>query len=298
MNYPMNYDGAFASIYNKLLNGIQLFPANIKCNSNDMLYEMLNVTLTIHIAKSGDIPLINLYSSSDTKAIPIGFVLAEFLTILTKDPDISHLAKFNNNILNYTENGLNSPHYGTRLYDQLPKLLILLIKDQHTRQACANIWTSTELELKHKSCNVFIQFIIRDNQLNLIVISRSSDLLTGLIIDSIHWQMLLISFYWELKWTYNDLDIGSVVYKISSLHVYATDNEIMQDLPTLIIPFTYSYYLPFTKTFSWLRDAAPAVKHCNGINDLCELYLFNDKQIDVIQRLRDIYKARKFNVKR
>ncbi len=296
MNYPNYYYDSFADIYSSLLYGIKSYPTDIKCNNNDMLYEMMDTTLVIDIVKSGDIPQISIYSHSNTRAIPIGFVLAEFLTILTGDYDISHLTKFNKNIVNYTEFNTISYHYGTRLCYQLPKLLILLTKDKHSRQACANIWRGHELDLKHKSCNVFLQFIIRDNKLNLIVISRSSDLLTGLIIDSFHWQALLISFYYELKNTYTDLDIGSVIYKITSLHVYAVDADIMQNISTRPIPSNYEHYLQFFKSFSWLKNTAIDVKQCQTVSDLCEVYLFDNTQIDVIHQLQSIYKARKFNV--
>lgn len=301
MNYPMNYSGTFAEIYSGLLAGIKSYPTNVICNNNNMLYELLNVTLTIDIVKDGSIPQVSIYSCADTRAVPIGFVLAEFATILTDDTDIKHLAKFNKNILNYVEYGTKASHYGTRLYSQLPKLLILLTKDKHTRKACANIWYAYELDLKHQSCNVFLQFIIRDNKLNLIVVSRSSDLLTGLIIDAVHWQLLLISFYWQLIMTvYPALDIGSVIYKISSLHVYATERELMYTLPKRQhgseCISQYEHNLPFYKTFSWLRSVAADVKQCYGLNDLTELYLFDGKQIDVINQLRAVYKSRKFNI--
>ena len=297
MNYPMNYSGTFARIYHTLLNGIKLYPTNIVCNQNNMLYELLNVTLNIDIQKNGDIPQISIYSNAATRAVPIGFVLAEFLTILTNNQNIKHLAHFNKNILNYVEHNTHTYHYGTRLYHQLPNLLILLTKDKHTRKACANIWYNTELELhKHQSCNVFIQFIIRNDKLNLIVISRSSDLLTGLIIDAIHWQMLLVSFYHKLRSVYADLNIGSVVYKITSLHVYTTDHEIMDNIPNLQYVPEYEHNLPFYKSFNWLRQTAPDVTQCYRINDLIEVYLFDNEQIDVIHQLQSVYKARKFNV--
>lgn len=289
---------SFAEIYNMLLHDIQSFTVHMSCNGNDMLYEMMNVTLNIKIKKDGDIPLISIYSCKDTKAIPIGFTLAEFLTILTKDPDISYLVRFNKNIINYTEYGTSSFHYGTRLYYQLPNVLEQLKNDKHTRQACANIWFSTDLTNKHKSCNVFLQFIIRNNMLDLVVISRSSDLLTGLLIDAFHWQALLIAFYWDLKSTYNDLDIGSVVYKITSLHVYEKDQFIFKNMPNLLYQPEYVHYLPFTKAFSQLNKYAIDVKYCQNVNELCDVYIFNEHQIDIIHSLQDVFKNRKYNIAR
>ncbi len=180
----MFYNGTFSEIYRKILKDITPFLVNFNCNENKMLYEMMNIELNIKMLDNN----ISIYSHELTKALPIVFTLAEFLTHLTDDGDITHLCKMNKNMINYcreiSNNRYFSDHYGIRLYEQLPNVLHQLKNDKYTRQACANIWEHSELYYNFKSCNVFLQFIIRDNKLNLIVISRSSDLLTGLQIDA------------------------------------------------------------------------------------------------------------------
>ena len=294
----MNYSGNFAKIYNHLFNNIPYNETNIECNDNKMLYEILNVQLTINIPFIDNVPYVNMYSNTDTRALPIGFTLAEFLTILTPNSNVSHLARFNKNILNYTEFGNISYHYGTHIWYQLPDVLDLLKTDKNTRQACANIWEHGELFNKHKSCNVFLQFIIRNDRLNLVVISRSSDFLTGLLIDSFHWQMLLIAFWYDLKNTYGDLLPGSVIYKITSLHVYEKDKFVFDDTKWLSYEPEYSHYLSMHSSFTNLFEIANNVRTCENVDDLLKLYKFDSSQLQVIENLRYVYKNRKYNLSR
>lgn len=289
----MFYTGIFSKIYAQLLFDIQKYKADIECRNEKMLYEMLNVELHIEIINNN----VNVYSHELTKALPIGFTLAEFLTILTSNPDITHLCLLNKNMINYvsyfdtTSQKFFSSHYGTRLYLQLPVLLGLLKMDKHTRQACASIWRDDELLSKNKSCNVFLQFIIRKNTLDLIVISRSSDFLTGLQIDSFHWQALLILFYNELKVVYDDLVVGEVIYKITSLHVYEKDKFIFDNI-SLEQVSDYSYNLDIYQTFLHLRELAPRVTSCRLVSELCDIYNFNEYQLQTIDKLKSIYKNR------
>lgn len=300
----MIYSGLFSDIYHDLLSTVAFFSVDLVCRNEKILYELLNVELNIVMNETN----IDIYSHELTKALPIKFTLAEFLTILTNNSDITHLCDMNKNITNYTsstvklDDGTNvyfALHYGTRLYTQLPNILKSLQEDKNTRQACASIWQSDELDFVNKSCNVFLQFIIRNDKLDLIVISRSSDLLTGLQIDAFHWQALLILFYNELKQTYNTLEIGQVVYKITSLHVYEKDKFIFDYLQKQKPQIEkYSQCLPLYQTFTELRAVAPRITSCETLNDICELYNFNIDQFEVIHHLQFIFAGRKHKLKR
>lgn len=296
------YEGTFSEVYKQLLNDITFkqFYFDSTCNNNKMLYEMLNVELHIKMLNNN----IYMYSHELTKALPITFTLAEFLTILTNDYNITHLGTFNKSILNYCDENINgqyfASHYGTRIYAQLPDVLKTLQNDKYTRQACANIWEHSELyNNKHKSCNVFLQFIVRNDKLNLIVISRSSDLLTGLQIDSFHWQALLLLFYNELIFTYPDLCLGNVIYKITSLHVYEKDKfmfDYLKEKQPLIEK--HSHKISLNKTFNELKLIAPKIVECETLADAQTLYDFNEEDCTTIHHLDFVFKCRKHKLKR
>ncbi len=298
------YNGTFSKIYKQLLEDIQQYPINFECNTNKMLYEMMNVELNICMVNNQ----VSIYSHELTKALPITFTLAEFLTMLTCQTDISHLCYVNKNMINYTSsihtdiNGIThyyAPQYGVYLYWQLPLIMKALSLDKYTRQACAVIWQTDELNKKHKSCNVFLQFIIRDNKLNLIVVSRSSDLLTGLQIDSFHWQALLLIFYNELIQTYADLELGNVIYKITTLHVYEKDKFIFDYLHNeLPLIEKYAHQITLSQTFTELKLIAPEVVNCVTLADINKLYGFDLQTLDTIVMLDFIFKCRQHKLKR
>lgn len=299
--YGNYYEGTFSEVYKQLLNDITFkqFYFNSTCNNNKMLFEMLNVELHIKMLNNN----IYMYSHELTKALPIAFTLAEFLTILTNDENITHLGTFNKSILNYCDKNINgqyySNHYGTRIYMQLPDVLRTLQNDKHTRQACANIWEHLELYNKHKSCNIFLQFIIRNNKLDLVVISRSSDLLTGLQIDSFHWQALLLLFYNELVFTYPDLQLGYIIYKITSLHIYEKDKfmfDYLEERQPLIEKYTHKISL--RHSFNVLKALAPRIVECETLTDILELYDFDEDDWTTIHHLDFIFKGRKHKLKR
>ncbi len=109
----------------------------------------------------------------------------------------------------------------------------------------------------------------------------------------------MILFYNELRNTYTDLQIGRVVYKITSLHIYEKDkfmfDYLQEQRPNIE---TYSHTLTLYQTFSELKKIAPLITTCENLEDIIKLYNFNDSDLDTIRHLNFIFKCRKHKLNR
>ena len=225
----------FAQIYYDIgrmlhVSSIIYKPSTVR--NQTIISEYINISLRFDVSSG-----ISVYSNKDTRAFPIKFALAELIWILSGSDRLDHLATFNKSILNYTDIvDIDGGHYslsayGARLKEQFGPMIDKLVSDTNTRQACMSIWSPSEhlLHTDNLPCNVFLQFFIRGNKLNLTVTSRSSDYVTGLPIDSFHWQAILLLVYNRLLFEYEfaKLDVGHITYNIGSLHVYGADIEML-----------------------------------------------------------------------
>lgn len=286
---------SFAKLYSMYIPHIRRQPVNITCRGREMSCEVTNVKLMFSPARG-----ISVYSHADTRAFPIKFALAEFLWILAKRNDVASIARWNKNIVHYSDDTvIMNGAYGFRLDNQIENCILRLINDKHTRQACANIWQRNDSMSTSKDhpCNTFLQFMIRDETIDLTVTSRSSDFVTGLPIDSFHWQMLLVIVRNELLSTYPTLRIGNVIYNIASLHVYDVDKEAL-DLFYTVDDYERVMYLPPNITFSKLTTNAMKSFHtAHDFADLLIMYSMPVGSMNIACVLHETFLARrhKFN---
>lgn len=279
----------FAKLYYSLIHDIGMYPTSLAPRREKLACEMIGVHLHF------EVPYISVYSNKDTRAFPITFALAEFLWILSGSMLVSDIIKFNKSMSKYSEDGLTIPSsYGIRLHNKLDYIIDALKEDKYTRQACANIWNSIDSDdlSVHKPCNTFLQFIYRDNRLNLIVTSRSSDFITGLPIDAFHWQMLLHVIANQLN-----MLTGYITYNIGSLHVYEQDKEMLHNI--INNNHQYEHNILMNKTFSELRRRAYSdFSLCKTLEDLVDVYGFDDKNMTKIAQIYDIFLNRKWKIQR
>lgn len=296
--------GCFAMTYEDLLYTILQHPVNIKCRGRQMAYELTDVHMPIQMA-TGEV---SIYSHRLTRTFPIKFALAEFAWMLAMRDDVESIAKFNKNIVNYSDDKvIMGGAYGKRLDLQIYHAIKRLRLDEHTRQACASIWKSSDSNSKSKDhpCNIFLQFMIRNGYINLTVTSRSSDIMTGLLIDAFHWQFLLCIVRNDLLATYPDLKVGEIVYNIASLHAYETDNQTIQDI--IHEPFDgpddgsmyHTLHIPDSMTYDNL--VIRCSEHfgvCETLIDLTSMFEFPESEDRKIMRIHDDFINRKHKLTR
>ena len=116
------------------------------------------------------------------------------------------------------------PRFALESVDPLWNVVDLLRRDPETRQAVIGIW-SNNLDSGVKSldipCNNWLHFLARDGKLNLHVATRSNDIIWGWSgINQFEWSALL-----QLVAELTGLDVGSLHFSISSLHLYERHYE-------------------------------------------------------------------------
>lgn len=284
----------FATVYSCLIHNMQYHPVTIKCRGRQMAYEITNAQLQFTV-KHG----ISVYSNVETRAFPIKFAVAELLWILAGRNDVESIAKWNKAIVNYSDDmSTMSGAYGHRLSDQIMSCIVKLVNDIYSRQACAVIWRPDDIVVNSKDhpCNVFLQFLVRDNRLHLTVTARSIDFITGLPIDAFHWQALLVLVCNSLRLTYVGLRYGIVTYNIGSLHVYEQDADTLRSFGS---SESSNYEIWLDSTYSHIRaNAQSKFAGCETLMNLCEVLELDIISHQTVDKLDDIFKNRKHKFQR
>ena len=176
------------------------------------------------------------------------YCAAELLWYLMGDNSVDFIGKYASMWNRITDDGkTNNSAYGYIIkykhgFDQLEKMVELLKADIHSRRAVININVPNEnvIETKDEMCTVCLQFLVRDNKLNLSVVMRSNDCLRGFPFDCIsfcEWQKYVADRL--------GLEYGSYTHHAISLHIYERDfdkfNKILDERIVDEKPFTINH---------------------------------------------------------
>jgi thymidylate synthase len=109
--------------------------------------------------------------------------------------------------------------YGPRLAQRLSGAYTLLKKDPTTRRAVATIWEPRDLMHNgDRPCTLSLQFLLRNDLLELHVTMRSQDVWLGLCFDAFMFAQVQHTIARRLG-----VDVGCYVHHVGSLHLYETD---------------------------------------------------------------------------
>lgn len=167
----------------------------------------------------------------------------------------------------FADNGRLMGAYGPRIRHQLPRVIDLLSRAPDTRQAVMTIWHGQEHAAASKDvpCTLTMQFMIRNNRLNMRVSMRSNDVVLGIPYDWFMFSRLGLSVASALG-----ISPGSYTHTVGSMHLYERDIEIANEVedigvvskPGMVVPpaLTYSKVSTLRHNYpnpiSWLVDAA------------------------------------------
>jgi thymidylate synthase len=291
----------FADMYCVLIDEIQKYPTNIACRGLNICYELINVE-----CRTTKNQKVYWFSNMASRTVPVRFVLAEFLWIISASNDLHSIARFNHRMVQYSDDRfvLNGA-YGFRLQGQIENAIALMLSDKYTRQAVCTIFHPKDGLQHGKSkdipCNIVLQFLIRNDvngieRLNLRIISRSSDFVTGYSIDMIHWQMLQQIICNSLHSKYNQLLCGDIVYHIGSLHMYDIDKSIVRNWKT---DCEYSHDFHMRDTYESLKAKAQTIfSEAETLSELCEIYNFSTYEKDELMLMNKSFINQKDRPKR
>lgn len=157
------------------------------------------------------------------------YLVAEWLWIALGMEDLATLTQYNGQMSRFSDDGkVLAGAYGPRLAKQWEYVIDTLKKESSSRQAVATIWTPNPPASKDIPCTISLQFLVRDQKLNVIVTMRSSDVWLGIPYDVFTFSMLANSIAGIL-----DLEPGFIQLQLGSSHIYQDNWEkalqILQD---------------------------------------------------------------------
>ncbi|MCJ1699331.1 thymidylate synthase [Rathayibacter festucae] len=150
--------------------------------------------------------------------------IVETLWVLAGRDDIATLEPYLPRAALFSDDGrVWRGAYGPRLrdwygVDQLARVRNLLVTDPNTRRAVVTIFDPQRdyFESVDIPCTNWLQFDLRDGQLNLSVVMRSNDLIWGFSgINAFEWSVLL-----EMMARWVSAQVGELHFYVGSLHVY------------------------------------------------------------------------------
>jgi thymidylate synthase len=165
---------------------------------------------------------------SDARNMNMGFGLAEFLWIITGQNDVEMISFYNSHMANFSDDGKTlSGAYGMRInnwygLNQIDLARKKLAQDKDSRQAIVNIFDARQdyKPTKDVPCTLTLQFLIRNNRLNMIVNMRSNDCWLGFPYDMHQFSMIQ-----EVMAAWLDVEMGEYIHNAGSYHMYERDFE-------------------------------------------------------------------------
>jgi thymidylate synthase len=188
-------------------NGVLVSPRELKTK------ELTNVT--IHVEDG----LNNIFYNK-IRDLNYRFLIAEWLWIMCGSDDLDTIAKYNDNMRQFSDNGKTlSGAYGPKLGYQWDYIKSCLEKDA-SRQAVSVIWKPSPPNSKDIPCTLTLQWLIREGKLNCTINMRSSDVWLGLPYDFFTFsQMTNVISAWF------GIPMGSITMNLASSHMYDTHWE-------------------------------------------------------------------------
>jgi thymidylate synthase len=248
----------------------------MKTNSlNNTIQNLLNEDVWAEVAPRGfkTIETINqqLYLhprrvvfNTETRPFNWKYFIGEFKWFLSKNGHISGISpsysKFWLKLQN--ERGEVNSNYGKILLSnrgtksQLYWVYQSLIKDKFTRQAIAFI-SGDRYQFEGNldfPCTIYLNFFIRENELNMVVRMRSNDIGFGLTYDAPWFSLLQQNLLLLLLPTYPELQLGTYIHSADNLHYYERHYEDMILLKNRMDQENKEYEITLLKPFFLFED--------------------------------------------
>lgn len=165
-------------------------------------------------------------SISETRGKPFS-ALGEFLWYLAGSNQLSFIKHYLDRYDKFSDDGHTIyGAYGPRLildcgkHNQIQNIIGLLKTNPSSRKATIQLFKSEDITEPHNDvpCTCTLQFLLRNNQLEMLTYMRSNDAFLGLPHDIFSFTMIQ-----ELIAGTLDVDIGKYYHFVGSLHLYEKD---------------------------------------------------------------------------
>lgn len=201
--------------------------------------EVLGYSYKINMAN----PIISL----DSRKMNYGFMYGEAAWICKGSNWLDELTPFMKRYADFSDDKvfLNGA-YGVKVVEQATYVTETLAKDENSRQAVLNIWRERPGVTKDIPCTINMQFLIRQNKLEMIVNMRSQDAVLGFSYDVFTFSAVagLIRTMLALKGI--NVALGMLHVNVGSFHIYEEH---------------------FSKLETWINDVSPHIDSRDAHND-------------------------------
>lgn len=199
------------------------------------------------------------------RKLSLKYAYGEAWWILTGRQDVESLARYNERIREYSDDGETFfGAYGPPILAQLPYIVRALVNDSGSRQSVLTIWRQCPRSTKDVPCTVAIQFLVRDGKLYCLDTMRSSDAWLGWPYDVFTFTCLSALIALILKEEHSiDLELGALVMQCGSQHVYSSDESkvarvFLNSTFNMRHPLDLKEFSGADEFISWLRLRAEA----------------------------------------
>ncbi|MBP1631395.1 MAG: thymidylate synthase [Bacteroidetes bacterium] len=182
------------------------------------------------------------------------FAIGEFAWHMAGSECLDFINYYSSNWRKISDDGLliSESCYGSKLFHQSSNWTSLINElrlDRYSRRAVINLYDSESLGLKKLdvACTVSLQFLIRNNKLDLITTMRSNDLVWGLPNDIFFFTMLQEILALELG-----IDKGDYYHQVASLHIYEKHFNLMEAINS--DPVFFEFEMPEMSDIVTLKE--------------------------------------------
>lgn len=187
------------------------------------------------------------------RKMSLPFAFGELLWYISGRNDLSMMQYYSSRMKSFSDDGetLNSA-YGHRIFgkhkdigfDQWNHAYHKLMEDIDTRQAIIHLHTPNQKKTKDEVCTLSLQFLIRNNKLDMVTNMRSNDIIWGFTYDIFAFTSLQ-----ELMANQLGMDVGIYYHNVASMHIYKKDYRYFEHINKLYDEFEYMSKLE--KEFSY-----------------------------------------------
>lgn len=163
------------------------------------------------------------------RKMPIRYAIGELLWYNSRNTTAESIEPFSKFWAKIAEpDGTVNSNYGHCIrdkfgFDQWEMVKELLKNNPTSRQAILHIKEARNIienPTKDLNCTIALQFILRNNKLDMITTMRSNDIWLGLPYDVFNFTCMQIQMAMELN-----VEIGNYYHNVGSLHLYKKDVE-------------------------------------------------------------------------
>lgn len=155
------------------------------------------------------------------------FQFAEVLWYLSGDDSLKYIEYYAPRMREFSQDGkvLTGTAYGRKIFyyadsiNQWQYVVDELKKDPDSRRCVINIRDPKEILVENNvdmSCTISLQFLLRENKLNMITTMRSNDIYTGGISD-----IFSFTFFQEMLANQLNVEVGNYYHQVGSSHLYS-----------------------------------------------------------------------------